>query len=51
MKKKSKTLSFTYTLGDALERIGERISKFGTYIYDVGNKIEHWDKKPSTPVK
>lgn len=38
--------SFFYKLGDAIERLGEKLSKsgsskWGKKVYDFGNKMEH----------
>ena len=45
MKTTSKS-SFMHTVGDAIERVGEMVTKMGaaklgTKIYNFGNKIEH----------
>lgn len=38
--------SFMHTVGDAIERVGEMVTKMGatklgTKIYNFGNKVEH----------
>lgn len=44
--KAEKKESFTHKVGDAIERLGEKVSdagakKLGQKIYQTGNKIEH----------
>lgn len=57
MKNLNKKNNFSKDAGDALERVGEKISdlgatKVGKKIYDVGNKLEHKnDKIKNTSVK
>lgn len=52
-----KSSSFTHNLGDAIERVGEKLSsmgasKFGRKVYEWGNKIEHRsDKVVGRPLK
>ena len=48
MKATTRKVSFTHKLGDAIERIGEVVSKtgatrLGSAIYNFGNKVEHKD--------
>lgn len=48
--KNSPKVSFTHKVGDQIERVGEKLTKFGSkkigkIVYDLGNRIEHYSEK------
>lgn len=50
MKDVKQNSGFTKKAGDALERVGEKLSnigatKIGKKIYDAGNKLEHKNER------
>jgi hypothetical protein len=54
--KKEKEESMKHKLGDAIERVGEKLSdmgasKIGKSVYNAGNKMEHDEEDVANPPK